>query len=218
MGWDWDWVAKPFEWVPDIVMGFLGAHGQAETNKANLRIAREQMDFQERMSSTAAQRSVEDYRKAGLNPALAYDRTASSPGGASAVMGNVAAAGVSTAMAARQQRQAMDIARQQNEADLGLKRSQMALMHNQSEKASRETKLLEKQVLAAEQAIEFAKINQPYDSRIKLAEAMLAELQLPGARNTAAFEEMMGKAGKGVATARTAAEIIKLLNPRQFRR
>lgn len=62
----------------------LGLIGQAGTAAANVHIAREQMRFQERMSNTAYQRTMEDMRKAGLNPMLAAKLGgASTPPGAS---------------------------------------------------------------------------------------------------------------------------------------
>lgn len=79
----------------EIAGATLGMIGQHRANQSNWRIAkkqmefqqasaREQMAFQERMSSTAHQRQVRDLKLAGLNPILAATGGASSPGGASA--------------------------------------------------------------------------------------------------------------------------------------
>lgn len=68
---------------------YLQYRGSKDINSANTALSREQMAFQERMSSTAYQRAVKDLEKAGLNPMLALMQGgASTPAGSAAKLEN----------------------------------------------------------------------------------------------------------------------------------
>ncbi len=135
--------------------------GQRSANKTNLAIAREQMGFQERMSSTAYQRSMADMRASGLNPMLAYQQGgASSPGGASATMQDAIGPAVSSAQEARELSRRL----KQIEAETSLtvdrewsqlqdraeSRARQDLTHQQSDLAKTQKKIFELQLPALE--------------------------------------------------------------------
>ena len=142
--------------IGGIVGGLLGRSGQRDANRQNLKIAREQMAFQERMSNTAYQRATKDLEQAGLNRILALGSPASSPAGASAVMLNEnqqLAENISdlptTAMAIKRQKQEIENLKEQKDLMFSQAGQADATAMNQGEQANKavhEQRLLHAQV------------------------------------------------------------------------
>jgi hypothetical protein len=100
-------------WLIPAITSAISVVGGAIQNRSSAAEARRNRQFQQRMSSTAAQRSSADYSAAGFNPALAYDRPASSPGGSVAPVEDVVGKGVSSGVAARLQMSQLKLVEEQ---------------------------------------------------------------------------------------------------------
>lgn len=81
-----------------LISGGLSYAGQNSANAASLASTREQMEFQKEMRATQYQTAVDDLKKAGLNPMLAYQNGgAGNLSGASYTAQNAAGQGISSA-------------------------------------------------------------------------------------------------------------------------
>jgi hypothetical protein len=156
--------------ISGLFAGNQSAKAQERINAQNLAIAREQMQFQERMSSTAHQRAVKDLRAAGLNPILAANKGASSPAGASAVMQNPehsraqsAAAFANLANSAKKIAAETDLLRSQKQLTDAQAQTEGAKFSLTAEQASQVKQLVRKAMHEADRAAvetELARINK----------------------------------------------------------
>lgn len=169
-------------------MGALGAIGTAQTNRANKRMAREQMRFQERMANTTAQRAVADYRAAGLNPALAYGHTAPAPMGAAAQVQDVVGSGIANAQRAR------EVASQLRNMtlDAEIKRRETRRQDIEAANMKLQGDLLNIEKRARERTERFEVAMQPHQLQAAALANMLTQFSVPQAKAQAKLYDKGG--------------------------
>lgn len=84
--------------IAGLLGGAVSAYGQYRANQDNINLARENRNWQERMSNTAVSRRMQDLKSSGINPILAGKFDATTPAGSFATVNNVGAAGVQGAV------------------------------------------------------------------------------------------------------------------------
>lgn len=212
----------------ELLSAGLNYKAQTKANKTNVKLQREQQDWEERMSSTAYQRAVQDMQAAGLNPMLAVQQ-----GGASTP--NVSAATVQPVDAlARGVSSAAGKAMQVIAVKQGLANVELTLANAKDAAARADTNRVTAQNAEFRQQLEMEQINRAIDKSIQdshltqeevtkirelmpliirqaRADAATAEYGVSSAKAESQLYETLGGFGKAGGLAGTATTIIKNL-------
>lgn len=162
----WEWL------IPSV----LSTVGGLFTNRSNARMAQRQMDFQRDMSNTSYQRSREDMIRAGINPAMmSHTGGASSPSGASAVLGNAVEGGVSSAQSARRVASEVRNAASMTAASTDKMKAEADESRTRAAVAKAQVGLIQEDILSRQLDRSLRTAMQPADLRLRAAQAMASE-------------------------------------------
>jgi len=181
-----------------LLGGGLSLLGGIFGNKNSAKSVQRQMDFQERMSSTAHQREVLDLRAAGLNPILSGTggAGASSPSGANYNATDVLTPAVSSAMQAK--RLASEVEVMSSQADKNNAEAENAVIAGQLSKIDLINKQKDAHIYTGEntkilkQQLENLNTNQ----QVQLADLAIKYEQVKSAGSAAAIADMEAKVKK----------------------